>query len=237
MNIYCFVSTEFSVTQILKYTIMSECPICVDIVELVSPPAEYCDHEICMSCWVNTGERNPLCPICGCDLTKWMESLKININSKEMCDEDENLFSEFEISSNPYVNSMGYLVFPQTSGSEGDELIARGVITTVPGLVYLWERNSYGGTFYTRASASLYDRNSSYEENLNRVLSSCTSTVKRLRKEMISREKWMRRANNYMRRGGSMRSLRIFPLRDLTTLSTPLIGPLAKFKGRTLLEQ
>lgn len=66
-----------------------ECPICVDITELISPPPEYCDHEMCMSCWINTGKRNPLCPICRCDLTKWMKSLGIDVNSKERFDHEE----------------------------------------------------------------------------------------------------------------------------------------------------
>ena len=58
---------------------MSECPICVnESVKLVSPPEEYCDHEMCMDCWINVGERNPVCPICRCDLTEWMEELKVN---------------------------------------------------------------------------------------------------------------------------------------------------------------
>lgn len=74
--------------------VMSECPICTNVAELIFPPAGYCDHEICMSCWVNAGERNPLCPICRCDLTEWMESLKIKINSKVRFDDDENLMPD-----------------------------------------------------------------------------------------------------------------------------------------------
>jgi hypothetical protein len=42
-----------------------------------------------MSCWVNTGERKPVCPYCQIDLREWMESLKIEINSKERYDFDD----------------------------------------------------------------------------------------------------------------------------------------------------
>jgi len=66
-----------------------ECSICLEVSELISPPLEYCTHELCMSCWMSTGERNPLCPFCRCDLTKWMQSMKIDINSKRRFDDDE----------------------------------------------------------------------------------------------------------------------------------------------------
>ncbi len=73
-----------------------ECSICLLESELISPPVGYCDHEMCMACWVSTGERNPLCPICRCDLTDWMASLKIKINSKvRFDDDDENLMVDF----------------------------------------------------------------------------------------------------------------------------------------------
>lgn len=71
---------------------MSECPICAnESAKLVSPPEGYCDHEICMECWKNIGERNPLCPVCRCDVTEWLKELKVDIKSKEMYDENENL--------------------------------------------------------------------------------------------------------------------------------------------------
>ncbi len=73
---------------------MPECPICADeLAKMISPPEGYCDHEMCMSCWINVGERNPLCPVCRCDVTEWLKDLKVNIKSKEMYDEDENLLS------------------------------------------------------------------------------------------------------------------------------------------------
>ena len=71
---------------------MSECPICADeLVQMISPPEGYCDHEMCMSCWINVGERNPFCPVCRCDVTEWLKELNVNIKSKEIYDEDENL--------------------------------------------------------------------------------------------------------------------------------------------------
>jgi len=71
---------------------MSGCPICADeLAKMISPPEGYCDHEMCMSCWIKVGERNPLCPVCRCDVTEWLKELNVNIKSKEMYDEDENL--------------------------------------------------------------------------------------------------------------------------------------------------
>ncbi len=73
-----------------------ECPICVEISELISPPVGYCDHKSCMNCWILSGERNSLCPFCRCDLTEWMQSLKIKINSKKRFDDDEMLMDSSE---------------------------------------------------------------------------------------------------------------------------------------------
>lgn len=75
-----------------------ECPICLGTDVLVSPPDEYCDHELCMSCWINIGMRNPLCPVCRYDLTMWMKNLGVEVNSKERF-EYEDLSEVSEVSS------------------------------------------------------------------------------------------------------------------------------------------
>jgi len=130
-----------------------ECPICLGISELLSPPAGYCDHELCMSCWVSTGERNPLCPICRCDLTEWMKSMKIKINSKERYDDDEYDYDDYDDYDDENSELMDHSLFVYCSilrehllSSSRDDTILSDFLTAIP-------------SYYTRPNIGIPDNN------------------------------------------------------------------------------